>query len=155
MSTRNSRSTLESATGNADDDVSSPMKMMTDLPRRQLAMLSQSASAWYRGSETVRQIQLQSAQRASQQHQQAAERLRGSRDFGELMSIQTDLLRFNLQESANYWQQMASALLQVQSEMISGAGEVLDPATEPTLDALQRAFAETLNGGTSPEATAH
>jgi hypothetical protein len=129
--------------------------MMTDLPRRQLAMLSQSASAWYRGSETVRQIQQQAAQRASQQHQQAAERLRGSRDFGELMAIQGDLLRFNLQETALYWQQMATALLKVQSEMISGAGDVLNPAAEPTLDALQRAFAQTLNGGATAESAAH
>ncbi len=45
-------------------------------------------------------------------------------------------------------------MLKLQSEMISGAGQVLDPGTEPTLDALQRAFAATLNGSAT-EATTH
>lgn len=165
MSTRNSRGASDATTGSDDNgspsplkmmtDSASPLKMMADLPQRQLAMLSQSASAWYRGSEAVRQIQQQAAKRASLQHEQAAQRLRGSRDFGELMAVQADLLRFNLQESAHYWQQMATALLKAQSEMISGAGAILDPGTEPTLDALQRAFAETLNGGASAEGATH
>src|SRR5512133_1063866 len=127
------------------EDTASPMNLVSELPRRQLAMLSQSASTLYRGSETLRQIQQQAAQRASLQHQQAAEKLRDSRDFGEVMAIQTELLRFNLQESASYWQQMATAVLKLQSEMMSGAGQMLsDPASEPSLDALQRAFAATL-----------
>lgn len=155
MNTRSSRGAPAAATGNAGCAAASPMKMMADLPRRQLEMLSQSASAWYRGSEAVRQIQQESARRASRQHQQAVQRLRGSRDIGEVMSVQADLLRFNLQESAHYWQQMASALLQVQTEMISGAGEILDPSGEPTLDTLQRAFAQTLDGGAPADAPTH
>jgi hypothetical protein len=150
MTARSSRS---ASTGDSGTDASSSMNLVTDLPRRQLAMMSQSASALYRGSETVRQIQQQAAQRASQHHQEAAEKLRESRDFGEVMAIQTELLRVNLQESAQYWQQLATAVLKVQSEMISGAGQVLDPGAEPTLDALQRAFAATLNGSATEAAT--
>jgi hypothetical protein len=145
MSTRNSRG----ASGTAS--INDTSMMMADLSRRQFAMMSRSASALYRASEALRQIQLESAQRA----QQAAERLRDSRDFSEMMAIQTDLLRFNLQESAHYWQELTTTMLKIQSEMISGAGEALDSGTEPTLDALQRAFAATLNGGVSTETTRH
>lgn len=139
---------------NGEDTPGSPIDLVTDLPRRQMAMLSQSASMLYRGSEAMRQIQQEAAQRAARQHQEAAEKLRDSRDFSEVMAIQAELLRFNLQESAQYWQQVATAVLKLQSEMIGGAGQVLDPASEPTLDALQRAFAATLNGSAT-EATTH
>jgi hypothetical protein len=146
--------TARSASVGNGEDAASPMSLVTDLPRRQLAMLSESASTLYRSSETLRQIQQQAAQRASLQHQQAAEKLRDSRDFGDVMAIQAELLRFNLQESANYWQQLATAVLKLQSEMISSAGQVLaDPASEPSLDALQRAFAATLNGSATQTAT--
>jgi hypothetical protein len=153
MSTRNSRGSSDAAS--SSDSAAASMNMMADLQRRQFAMLSRSASALYRASEAVRQLQLNSAQRASQQNQEAAERLRDSRDLSEMMAIQNELLRFNLQESANYWQQLTTAVLRIQSEMISGAGEVLDPGAEPTLDALQRAFAATLNVGASAGTTTH
>lgn len=146
------KNTRGPSAANGEDPVSA-MNLVTDLPRRQLAMLSQSASTLYRGSESLRQIQQEAAQRASQQHQQAAAKLRDSRDFGEVMAIQAELLRFNLQESAQCWQRLATAVLTLQSEMISGAGQVLEPANEPTLDALQRAFAATLNGSATEAAT--
>lgn len=149
MTARSSRS---ASAGDAATDASAPNNMLTDLPQRQLAMLSQSASVLYRGSQAIREIQQQAAQRASRHHQEAAEKLRDSRDFSEVMAIQTELLRFNLQESAQYWQQLTTAVLKLQSEMISGAGQVLDPGAEPSLDALQRAFAATLNGSATQAA---
>lgn len=136
------------------EDTSLPLNLVADLPRRQLAILTESASALYRGSEAMRQIQQQAAQRAAQQHQQAAEKLRDSRDLGDVVAVQTELLRYNLQESAQYWQQLTTAVLKLQSEMISGAaGQVLEQAGEPTLDSLQRAFAATLNGSATQTAS--
>ena len=139
------RSLSSSSADDGTAGANSAANMLADLPRRQLAMLSQSASVLYRGSEAVRQLQQQAAQRASEHHQEAAEKLRDSRDLNEMMAIQTELLRFNLQESAQYWQQLATTMLKVQAEMISGAGQVLDSGAEPTLDALQRSFEATLN----------
>ena len=153
MTARFSRSTSTSEGG---DDAAAPGNLLAELPRRQLAMLSQSASALYRSSEAVRQIQQQAAQRASQRHQEAAEKLRDSRDFSDVMAIQAELLRLNMQESAQYWQQLTTALFKLQSEMMSGAGQPPDEAgTEPTLDGLQRAFAATLNGDSTTPATSH
>lgn len=149
-----SAKTARGASGANAEDTASPMNLATDLPRRQLAMLSNSASTLYRGSEALRQIQQQAAQRAAQHHQQAAEKLRDSRDFGEVMAVQSELVRFAVQESAQYWQQLGTAMLKLQSEMFSSAaGQEPESGSEPTLDALQRAFAATLNGSAAQAPT--
>lgn len=143
MSSRSSRST---AAGDASDAATNAMNLFTDLPRRQMALMSQSASALYRGTEALRKIQQQAAQRASERQEAAAERLREPCDMNEVVAIQTDLLRFNLEAAADYWQQLAKTLFKVQAEMVGSVGHVLEP-DEPTLDHLQRAFEATLNGG--------
>ena len=151
MTAKPSRS---ASVGDAATDVSNAANLLSELPRRQMALLSQSACAFYRGSAAVRQIQQQAARRAAEHHQEAMEKLRDTRDFNELMAIQAELLRYNLQESAQYWQQLTSAVFKLQAEMISGAGPMEDPGAEPTLDGLQRAFAATLNGAESDTAEA-
>ena len=151
MSAKSSRNASASE---ADISNLSAMNLWADLPRRQLALLTRSASVLYRGSETLRTIQQQAAQRATEHHQEAAEKLDGPCDFSEMMAIQADLLRFNMQEAAQYWQQLATAAFRIQVDMVSGAGQALEPAaTDPTLDSLQRAFAATLNGGAAAAAT--
>jgi hypothetical protein len=147
--------TQRAASTRTTETTASPFNLLADLPRRQLALATQSATALFRGSETVRKIQQQAAHRATLQHQEAIERLKGECDFNDLLAIQADLLRFNMQEAAQYWQQLATAGLQVQADMVSGASQVaLESAAEPTLDSLQRAFEASLNGsGTA--STAH
>lgn len=151
MPAKNSRANTSDEAGNA---LLAPFSAMADLPRRQMALMTQSASAVLRGSEELRKIQQQSAHRALAQHQDAAQRLRGQVDFNELLTIQAELLRFNLQEAAQYWQQLTSTALKVQAEMVSSATEALDEGDEPTLDSLQRAFEASLDGSTGA-ATAH
>jgi hypothetical protein len=147
--------TQRAASTRTTESTTSPFNLLADLPRRQLALATQSATALFRGSEALRKIQQQAAHRATLQHQEAIERLKGECGFNDLLAIQADLLRFNMQEAAQYWQQLATAGLQVQADMVSGASQVaLDSAAEPTLDSLQRAFEASLNGsGTA--STAH
>ena len=152
MSTRNSR-----ADGDTPNTAAAlaPLNFMADLPRRQLALMNRSFSVLYRSSEALRKVQQQAAHRATARHEQAAERLRGQCDFAELMSIQTELLRSGLEEAAQYWQQLASAVLKVQVEMAGTTSEVLDSGSEPTLEALQQAFEASLNGAGNAAPTAH
>jgi hypothetical protein len=148
--------TAKSSRTSRDESASTmaPFNLLSDLPRRQLALMTQSASALFRGSEAVRKVQQQAAQRATAQHAQAAERLREPCDFNDLLAIQGELLRFNLQEAAQYWQQVATAALKVQADLVGSATEVLD-AGEPTLDSLQKAFAASLNGTVASATAAH
>jgi hypothetical protein len=149
MSSRHSRSTSGNAAG-----AWTPLNILADLPRKQLELATRSATAVYRGAEALQKIQQQAAHRASVHHQEAAEKLRGQHDLGEVLAIQADLLRFNLQEAAQYWQQLASTALKVQVDLVGSAGEALDTGSEPSLEALQQAFAASL-GGTAEAAARH
>jgi hypothetical protein len=132
-----------------------PLNFVADLPRKQLALMTQSAAALSRASETIRKVQQQAAHRASTQHQEAAERLRSPCDFSELLAIQSELMRFNMQEAAQYWQQMASAVLKIPMDLAGTAGESLESGPEPTLESLQKAFAASMAGGAPETATTH
>ena len=132
-----------------------PLAVFSDLPRQQMALMTQSASAMLRASESVRKVQQQAAHRASLQHQEMAERLRAPCDFSELMAIQAELLRFNLQEAAQYWQQITTAALKAQADLVGSAGQALAAEGEPTLDTLQRVFEASLNGTAAGSGAAH
>lgn len=132
----------------------SALAVWADLPRRQLALMTHSATALFRGSQELRRIQQEAASRATQRHEEAAERLREPCDFSDLVALQAELVRFNMQEAANYWNQLANAAFKLQADMISSAGEaVAEGASEPTLESLQRAFEATLNGAAAGAVT--
>lgn len=151
MSTRSPRG----ASAQSSSMPTNPLTAWADLPRRQLALMTYSATALFRGSQELRRIQQEAAQRATQHHEETAQRLREPCDFTDLVALQVDLVRFNMQESAHYWNQLANAALKWQADMVGSAGEaMIDGASEPTLESLQRAFEATLNGaGTA--ATTH
>jgi len=90
-------------------------------------------------------MQQQAARRAFSQNQSALERLRASRDVNELMAVQAELTRFNLQEASQYWQRVASTAFATQVDLVGSTSEVLPAAGEPTLEALQQAFAASLD----------
>jgi Rad3-related DNA helicase len=146
MTAKNARAASSQESGSA---MLAPLNWMAELPRRQLALMTQSASALMRVSEEVRQIQQQAVQRASAHHEEVREKLGNAHDLGELLAIQQELLRFNMQEATQYWQQLAGAALKVPAQLSSAAREA-EP--EPTLDALQRAFEASLQSGTGSAA---
>jgi hypothetical protein len=152
MTAKTSRS---SGTETTDTTSFTPLGLFADLPRQQMALITQSASALLRASESVRKVQQQTAHRASAQHQEIAERLRAPCDFNELVSIQGELLRFNIQEATQYWQQIVTATLKAQADLVGTAGQALDPGGEPTLDSLQRVFEASLNGAAATGTAAH
>jgi hypothetical protein len=121
--------------------------LLADLPRRQLALMTHSATALLRGSQEMRRIQQEAAKRATEHHEEAAQRLSGQCDLNELLAVQAELVRFNMQEASLYWQRLGNAALKLQADMVASAGEaVVEGASEPSLDALQRAFEATLDG---------
>lgn len=140
-----SRTTRSSSTDETQAAALAPVNMLADLPRRQLELLARSATAAYRGSEALRKTQQQAAHRALAHHEEIAEKLRGQCDFNDVLAIHAELFRFNLQEAAQYWQQLASTVLKTQVEMVGSAGEMLGAGPEPSLEALQQAFAASLD----------
>jgi hypothetical protein len=103
-----------------------PWNLLSDLGRQQFALATESACAMFRGSEAMRKVQQEAAHHSSEHHEAAAQKLRGPCAPAELLAIQSDLLRFDMQEAAQYWQQMADAALKAQLEMMGCASQMFN-----------------------------
>lgn len=121
MSAKTPRTAVSPKTGSID----APQNFLADLGRQQLAAATDAACAMFRGSEAMRAIQQQAAHEASLRHQAAAQKLHGSCAPADLLAIQSELLRFDLQGATQYWQQITTAALQSQIEMMASASQLL------------------------------
>ncbi|MDO8455400.1 MAG: phasin family protein [Burkholderiaceae bacterium] len=121
-----------------------PWSFLADLSRQQLSFATESVSAIFRSSEAMRKVQQQAAHQASEHYAAAAQKLRGASQPADLMAIQSELLRFDLQESSQYWQQLMTAALQAQTEMMTTASHILDSdsgsGVKSALEAMQAAI---------------
>lgn len=106
---------------------------LADLGRQQMAVAAEGASAMFRGFETMRKIQEQAAHQARVRHAAAAEKLKEGCPANELLAIQADLLRFDIEAATRYWQQLGAAALEMQTEMMGCATHLAD--TEAMLEA--------------------
>ncbi len=103
-----------------------------DLPRQQLSAATETACAMFRGFEAMRRIQEQAAHEALEHYARATALIRQTDDPKRLMEIQAELLRFDLDGSARYWQQLGAAAVDMQREMMGCCAQLGDN------DALQR-----------------
>lgn len=122
MSAKTSRA---AASLKPDSNGAAPQNFLADLGRQQLAAATDAACAMFRGSEAMRAIQQQAAHEASLRHQTAAQKLHGGCAPADLLAIQSELLRFDLQGAAQYWQQLTTVALQSQIEMMASASHLL------------------------------
>ncbi len=106
-----------------------PVLMGMDFGHQQAVVATESACAMFRGFEAMCKVQEDAAHLASLRHAQAAEKLRGDCQLEEFMILQSELLRFDLDAAAQYWQQLAIAALEMQSEMMGCASHLMDSET--------------------------
>jgi Phasin protein len=123
-----------------------PLNLLTDLSRQQLALATESACALFRGSEAMRQIQQQAAHQALERHQDAMQKLSGPCEPADLLAVQSDLMKFDVDGATQYWQQLASAALKTQGELMACAGHMISTqpnagGLKPMLDAWQATLA--------------
>lgn len=97
-----------------------------DLPRQQAVAATDAACAMFGGVEAVRAIQERTAHQALERHAQAAQRLQGHCGPMEVLAVQLELARFDLEAAAAYWQNLAATTLQAQARMASCGWEVFD-----------------------------
>lgn len=116
MTARNSKTTQVQHM-NSTQNV--PAKILPDLAHQQLAIFNDAACTVFRGFEAMRGIQQQAAHQASSRYEAAAARLRSVREPIDVMAVQSDLLRFNLEGTAQYWQQLVAAGQQTQIEIMN------------------------------------
>jgi hypothetical protein len=122
-----------------------PWSFLADLSRQQMSFATEGACALFRSSEAIRQVQQQAAHHASEQYAAAAQKLRGATQPAELLAVQAELLRFDLEEANRYWQKLMTAALQAQTEMMGTASHMLDNeaggGVKSALQAMQSAIA--------------
>jgi hypothetical protein len=124
MNTQTTQNTPATAASGTDLNVWS---MLADLARQQLAVTTESTSAICRGSEAMRRIQQDAAHQASVHHAQASQKMRASScQPADLLAIQAELLRVDMQDAGQYWQQLASAALQTQIDMMTSVSRMFD-----------------------------
>lgn len=127
MSSRNTpAASSREAANSAGSEPASPWNFLADLNRRQLALAAESMSALCRGSEALRGIQQDAAHEASVRHADMAQKLLEPCQPADLMSMQSELLRFGLQSASRYWQQLATQMMQTQVDMMSSVSHLLD-----------------------------
>ena len=91
----------------------------SDLPRQQLSLATESACAMFRGFEAMRKIQEKAAHQALQHYSRAAEKLKEASEPAQLMQIQADLMRFDLESATQYWQQLGAVAADMQREWMA------------------------------------
>lgn len=127
-----------------------PWNLLANLGRLQFALVADSASAMFRGAETIGKVQQQAAHQAAAHHESAAQRLRDPREPAELLAIESELLRFDMQGAAHYWQQISMTAWKTQLEMMGCASHLLAAGAgdsfKPAIEAWQNSLASSLNG---------
>lgn len=113
---------------------------LAEMGRQQLAVATESASALYRGSEALRKVQQEAAHEASVHHAEVAQKLLSPCQPSDVLALQTDLMRFNMQSATHYWQQMMVVALQTQREIMLGMGHLLDAETGSSMKSAMGAF---------------
>jgi hypothetical protein len=97
-----------------------------DLTRQQLAVAAESATVLFRGFEAMRAIQEQAAQEASSLHASVAGRLRQPCSAAEMLALQGELLRHDLEGAARYWLQLTGAALEMGNELFACSARLVD-----------------------------
>ena len=105
-----------------------PWNLMTDLGRQQLAVGAEAASVLFRGSEAIRKIQQQAAHEASLRHHAVLQKLQAGAAPADLVAVQEELLRFDVEQASWYWQKLTEVAVQTQVEMLGCAGRLVNDA---------------------------
>ena len=136
MATRTSRSLAPAKARNVE--ANAPADWMAEWSRQQMAVASENACTVYRGFEALRRIQEQAARAAAARHAAVAQKLRKPESGVDLVFVQGELLREDVTAAAKYWQDLASAVVEMNTELLVHASKLVD--TEDLMAATSARF---------------
>ena len=130
------------------DDTPSGVESSAEHTREGLAQVAQGASTLLHGAQAFQQVQLQMLQRMALVHQQAAEKLRSTTTPSEMMALQGQLWVQGWQQAMQYGQELMTATMKVQGEVLGKAGQQPAAANNApvTFQAWQNVMLDALNG---------
>lgn len=98
----------------------------SDFTRQQIAAATEGGAVLYRGFEALRKIQEQATRETLRRHTDAAGRLRGNARPADLLALQTELLRADIEDATRCWQQLLGEALEINSELLGCATRMID-----------------------------
>lgn len=107
-----------------------------DLWRQELVAAADMMSAMFESFEALREMQARTAREAAALHQSAARRLAQAAPT-DVISLEAELGKFDLEQGARYWTELASITLQSQVKLGQCAMRMLGTRT---VNPLQSAF---------------
>lgn len=132
------------------DDATSSVDSSAEQTREGLAQVAQGTSTLLQGAQAFQQVQLQMLQRMALVHEQAAEKLRSASSPSEVVALQGQLLVQGWQQAMQYGQELMTASMKVQGEMLAKAGQQQPSAPNNngpvTFQAWQNVMLDALNG---------
>jgi phasin family protein len=111
------KTTKASATPKATATSASPDVALT-LSQDQLQALIGLTDVFFKGAEEMRRFQMEAAHQARERHEQAQALVAKARTPAELFELQSELLRFDLESSGRYWQQLAAICAETQANTL-------------------------------------
>ncbi|HYF17408.1 MAG TPA: phasin family protein [Ramlibacter sp.] len=118
MASSSRRSETSAAADQTESAAVAGAMPFAELTRNQLAMSAEALSAWFAAAEAMQQAQMQMGQRASLLHRQAAENLRKATSPMEVLTIQSTLLMYQVQEAMRYSQELFTATGKAGQQML-------------------------------------
>jgi phasin family protein len=89
------------------------------LAHEQVQTLVSLTDLMFKGAEELRRFQMQTAHDAHQRYQRALSDVSAATNPTELLNLQSELVRYDLEAGSRYWQQLASIVAASQAEMVN------------------------------------
>lgn len=117
---------MTATTSSAAAAQAAPWTFFADLGRQQLVAGMQGACALFSGFDAMRQVQQQAAHASARQYGAALQKLQGSPTPQEMLDIQAELVRFDIDAATRYWQALSSAAMEMQAQIANCAMQCAD-----------------------------
>lgn len=111
-----------------------PWAALTEIGRDQLAATAGWASAILNGVEAMHKVQERVIHEAADHHAVAAERLKNGCSASDMATIHANLLRYDIEITTNYLQQMAATSMEMQTRMLAAWSRTIN--TQTVLESL-------------------
>ena len=149
MPTKSSRHTSGSDSMNS---MLTSLNVISDVTRQQLSLMTEAACAVLGSSEVLGNLQQKAAHQASVRHQAAAEALRHEVEPSEVLSLQSELLRQDMQEAAQYWAQLASVTIRGQLDMMGRMADMFSSGSQGGIASAMDAWRDAVAASTHTSA---
>lgn len=116
---RRATASRAAGTGGASADSTPQDAAAFAFAQEQLQAAIALADLVFKGAEEIRRTQLEAAHHAHERHEKALAEVASAANPNELFKLQAELLRDDLETAGQYWQQIASAMSQLQAQALS------------------------------------